>query len=91
MKNNNISSMQDQNQLAQAQQSILHLQNTIEQARSHPNNQVIEQIENSLERAERSLSQAAADTENPQAIDLARSELEQQKQIYKELNIGTQE
>nr|WP_204498480.1 hypothetical protein [Aquibacillus albus] len=81
--------MKDQNQLAQAHQSILHLQNTISQAQSHPNNQVIEQIENSLERAEQSLAQAEQITDNQQAIDLARQELEQQKQAYQEIQSRT--
>ncbi|KAB8128067.1 hypothetical protein F9U64_16745 [Gracilibacillus oryzae] len=84
-KGNNISSLQDQNQLAQAQQSILHLQRAINQAKSHPNEEIIGQIQQTLERAERSVAQAANVTDNQNAMDLVQSELEQQKQAYQEL------
>ncbi|WP_186580939.1 hypothetical protein [Aquibacillus kalidii] len=89
LKNNNISTMKDQTQLAQAQQSIMHLQNTITQAESHPNSQVMEQIQNSLKRAESSLEQAAQVTENQEALDLARRELDQQKQTYQQMTSRT--
>ena len=79
MKGNNISSLQDQNQLAQAQQSIMHVQNAIAQAKSHPNEEIINQIQNSMERAEQSLAQAEKVTDNKGALDLARRELQQQK------------
>ncbi|MRH42042.1 hypothetical protein GH741_05050 [Aquibacillus halophilus] len=88
MKHNNISSFKEQSQLAQAQQSIMHLQNTITQAKSHPNKQVLEQIKNSLETAERSLSQAAVVTDNQEALALARRNLDQQKQAIQEVTSG---
>ncbi|MFC4403018.1 hypothetical protein [Gracilibacillus xinjiangensis] len=84
-KGNNISSLQAQNQLAQAQQSILHLQRAINQAKSHPNEEIFTQIHHSIERAERSLIQAAHVTDDPNAMDLVQRELEQQKQVYKEM------
>ncbi|WP_163537489.1 hypothetical protein [Gracilibacillus sp. YIM 98692] len=84
-KGNNISSLQDQNQLAQAQQSILHLHNAITQAQSHPDEQIIEQIKHSMERAEKSLANAENVTDDEGAIDLARRDLAQQKQAFQEI------
>ncbi|WP_138418388.1 hypothetical protein [Aquibacillus sediminis] len=84
-KGNNLSSYHDQTQVTQAQQSIKHLQNAINQAQSNPNQEVIQNIENALERAERSLSQAAHTTDNQGAIDLAQRELEYQKQAFQQL------
>ncbi|MDC3416182.1 hypothetical protein [Aquibacillus salsiterrae] len=87
MKGNNISSSHDQTQLTQAQQSILHLQHAITQAQSNPNAEanLDAQINQALERAERSLTQSEQTTENQQALDFHRRELEQLKSSYQEL------
>ncbi|SER68594.1 hypothetical protein SAMN04487944_10854 [Gracilibacillus ureilyticus] len=85
VKGNNISSLQDQNQLAQAQQSILHLQRAVNQAKSHPNEEILHQIQHSIERAERSIAQAANVTDDQNAMDLVQRELDQQKQAYEQI------
>ncbi|UOQ86772.1 hypothetical protein [Gracilibacillus salinarum] len=84
-KGNNISSLQDQNQLAQAQQSILHLQHAVQQAQSHLNDDILEQIRHSMERAERSIEQAAKVTHDEGAMDLVRRDYEQQKQAIENI------
>ncbi len=84
-KGNNISSLQDQNQLAQAQQSILHLQRAINQAKSHMNEDILEQIKHSMDRAERSLTQAENVTDDQNALNLVRQELVQQQQVFQDL------
>ncbi|WP_208585636.1 hypothetical protein [Gracilibacillus suaedae] len=84
-KGNNISSLQDQNQLAQAQQSILHLQRAINQAKSHMNEDILEQIKHSMDRAERSLTQAETVTDDQNALNLVRQELVQQQQVFQDL------
>lgn len=78
--------MQDQNQLAQAQQSILHLQHAIHQAQSHPNEEIMQQIKHSLERAKKSLAQAESVTDDDNALDLVRRELAQQEETYQEIS-----
>ncbi len=78
--------MQDQTQLTQAQQSIMHLRNAIHQAQSHPTNEVMGQITHAMERAEKSLEQAEQVADNESAIGLARQELAQQKQAFQDLN-----
>ncbi|SHM53944.1 hypothetical protein [Gracilibacillus kekensis] len=88
-KGNNISSLQAQNQIAQVQQSILHLQHAIQQAQSHPNQEILEQIKHSLERAERSMAQADNTTDDQGALDLVRRDLEQQRQAYQAINEQT--
>ncbi|ENH96229.1 hypothetical protein J416_12017 [Gracilibacillus halophilus YIM-C55.5] len=84
-KGNNISSLQDQNQLAQAQQSIYHLQNAIHQAQSHTDENILAQIEHSLERAEHSVAQAEQVTDDQRALALVQQEFTQQKQVYEKL------
>lgn len=86
MKGNNISSSHDQTQLTQAQQSILHLQHAITQAQSNPKAEanLTGQIDEALERAERSLSQAEQTTHNQQALDFHRRELQQLKDSYQD-------
>ncbi len=81
-KGNNISSLHDQSQLAQVQQSILHLQHAIQQAQSHPNEEILEQIKHSLERAERSMEQAENTTDDQGALDLVHRDLAQQRQAF---------
>ncbi len=84
-KGNNISSLQDQNQLAQAQQSILHLQRAMNQAQSHMNEEILEQIKHTMDRAERSLVQAENVTDDQNALNLVRQELVQQQQAFDDL------
>lgn len=84
-KGNNISSLQDQNQLAQAQQSILHLQRAMNQAQSHMNEEILEQIKHTMDRAERSLVQAENVTDDQNALNLVRQELVQQQQAFHDL------
>ncbi|QGH35895.1 hypothetical protein GI584_18370 [Gracilibacillus salitolerans] len=84
-KGNNISSLQDQNQLAQAQQSILHLQRAMNQAKSHMNEEILEQIKHSIDRAERSLAQAERVTDDQNALNLVRQELVQQQQAFQDI------
>ncbi|MFC4386711.1 hypothetical protein ACFOZ1_02700 [Gracilibacillus marinus] len=84
-KGNNISSLQDQNQLAQAQQSLLHLQHAMQQAQTNPNTEIMSQIQQAIEKAERSLLQAEAVTDDIQAINLVRNELQRQQDTYQNL------
>ncbi|MFC0561194.1 hypothetical protein [Halalkalibacter alkalisediminis] len=81
---NNISSLQTQNEIFQAQQSVEHVQNAVSQALSHPNKQLIDQAYNSIEKAEHALGQAS-DFDNQDAIQLVREELEAQKQALQKL------
>lgn len=52
------SSLQSQNPVSQAQQSVEKLHHAVNQAQTHPTEQMIEQAENALEKAERSVAQA---------------------------------
>ncbi|MGN8644831.1 hypothetical protein ACTNEO_01935 [Gracilibacillus sp. HCP3S3_G5_1] len=84
-KGNNISSLQDQSPLAQAQQSILHLQRAIKQAQSHINEEILEQIKDSINKAERSLAQAENVTDDQQALSFVRQQLVEQQQVFQDL------
>src|SRR5690606_7423323 len=77
MKNQG-NSMQPQNPNAQAQQSLDHVHNAVAMAQSHPTEQMIEQAENSIRNAERSVQQMQSG-KNPGSAELARSELQQEK------------
>jgi len=77
MKNQG-NSMQSQNPMSQAQQSLDHVHNAVSMAESHPTGQMIEQAENSIEKAERSVAQMHP-SNNPGAVQLAQEELQQEK------------
>ncbi|MFC0211745.1 hypothetical protein ACFFK0_04630 [Paenibacillus chartarius] len=78
MTQRNDSSLQSQNPVSQAQQSISKLHHAVNQAQSHPTGQMIEQAENALERAERSVAQADGHTHN-NGLELAQSMLEEER------------
>jgi hypothetical protein len=77
MKNQG-NSMQSQNPMSQAQQSLDHVHNAVAMAESHPEEQMIEQAENSVAKAERSIEQMPA-SKNPNAVHLAQDELQEEK------------
>jgi hypothetical protein len=83
MKNQG-NSMQTQNPLSQAQQSLDHVHNAVAMAESHPEQQMIQNAENSVEKAERAVEQMKA-AKNPGAVDLAQSELQQEKDALNKL------
>ncbi|MCT2535173.1 hypothetical protein NC661_11685 [Aquibacillus koreensis] len=85
-KGNNLSSDHDQTQLTQAQTSIQHLQNALSQAESHPTSEIIGQITEAMERAEKSLAQAEKVEENEGALELARRELQESRETFDALN-----
>jgi len=76
---NQGNSMQSQNPLSQAQQSLDHVHNAVAMAQSHPTERMIEQAENSVARAEQAVRQAHA-ANNPGAAQLADSELQEEKE-----------
>ena len=83
MKNQG-NSMQSQNPISQAQQSLDHVHNAVSMAESHPNEQMIEQAENSIEKAERSAAQIDPSS-NPGAVQLVQEELQQEKDALNKL------
>jgi multidrug resistance efflux pump len=72
------SSLQPQNPVSQAQQSVEKLHHAVNQAQTHPTEQMIEQAENALEKAERSVAQADGHTHN-NGLELAREMLAEEK------------
>lgn len=78
MKNQG-NSMQSQNPLSQAQQSLDHVHNAVAMAQSHPTEQMVEQAGNAVEKAERSIKQMQS-AKNPGAVELAQSELQEEEQ-----------
>jgi len=81
---NQGNSMQPQNPNAQAQQSLDHAHNSVAMAQSHPNAQMIEQAENSLQNAERSVNQMEGESK-PGAVQLAKSELREEQENFESL------
>lgn len=84
MKNQG-NSMQSQNPIAQAQQSLDHVHNAVSMAESHPTEQMIEQAQNSIAKAERAVAQAAEASDTPNAVQLVQEELEQEKEALNKL------
>ncbi|MCI3926919.1 hypothetical protein MO973_42780 [Paenibacillus sp. TRM 82003] len=79
MKNQG-NSMQSQNPLSQAQQSLDHVHNAVAMAQSHPTEQMIENAERSIEKAQRSIEQMdGGEPDNPGAIQLAKEELQEEQ------------
>jgi hypothetical protein len=72
------SSLQSQNPVSQAQQSVEKLHHAVNQAQSHPNEQMIGQAENALQKAERSVAQADNHTHD-NGLELAAEMLEQER------------
>jgi hypothetical protein len=72
------SSLQSQNPVSQAQQSVEKLHHAVNQAQTHPTGQMIEQAENALEKAERSVAQADDHTHN-NGVQLVEEYLAQEK------------
>jgi len=83
MKNQG-NSMQSQNKFSQAQQSLDHLHNSVAMAQSHPTEQMIEQANNSLAKAQQAVDQAQGG-DNAGAAQLAQSELQQEKENLQSL------
>lgn len=83
MKNQG-NSMQSQNPFSQAQQSLDHVHNAVAMAESHPTEQMIEQAKNSVAKAEKSVAQMHP-SNNPNAVDLAKEELQQEKDALNKL------
>lgn len=74
-------SLQAQNQLAQAQNSVTTFDRAVMQAQSHPAEQTIEQAENALVHAEHALSNVNPDdAAQADALQLARQQLDASKQ-----------
>ncbi len=80
-----MSSLQRQNQIFQAEQSVEHAHQAINDALSHPEKQTVENAKNSIKKAEHALSQAA-DFDNQDAVQLVREQFEQYKQSFKEVS-----
>lgn len=72
-------SMQSKSMLAQSQQTLDRVHNAVSMAQSHPNEQMIEQAENAIERAERTARQIKP-SEDPNAVALVQSELRDEKE-----------
>lgn len=78
------SSLQSQNPVSQAQQSVEKLRHAVNQAQTHPTEQMIEQAENALEKAERSVQQAQGHTHN-NGLELAQETLAEEREDLKSL------
>lgn len=82
--NRKDSSLQPQNTISQAQESVDDVHAAVASAQSHPTAQTIAEAGNAVRQAEQALSQAAEASTNHEAIDLARSELEAEKSALEE-------
>jgi hypothetical protein len=72
------SSLQSQNPVSQAQESVERLHHAVSQAQTHPNEQMISQAESALRKAERSVAQADNHTHD-NGLQLAEEMLEQER------------
>ncbi|MWV43826.1 hypothetical protein GRF59_09280 [Paenibacillus sp. HJL G12] len=72
------SSLQSQNPISQAQNSVEKLHYAVSQALSHPNEQMVKQAQSRLAHTERAVDQAG-DSLNGQAVELAEEMLTEEK------------
>ncbi|WP_337994997.1 hypothetical protein [Paenibacillus thermotolerans] len=71
------SSLQSQNPISQAQESVVTAHHAVKQAQTHPAERMIAQAENSIEHAERSIAQAGDAELEP--VQRAQQDLEEDK------------
>ncbi|MED4604322.1 hypothetical protein P9314_27210 [Paenibacillus validus] len=69
------SSLQSQNPISQAQNSVEKAHHAVTQAQSHPTAQMIEQAETAVDKAQRSIAQAVGHEHAEQPMQLAQESL----------------
>ncbi|MEW9699324.1 hypothetical protein [Paenibacillus sp. SI8] len=72
------SSLQTQNPLSSAQNSIGNVHFAVSHALSHPTDQTIHEAQNAILQAERAIAQAQSHSDEP-AVQQARQELDEEK------------
>lgn len=78
------SSLQSQNPISQAQNSVEKVHRAVSQAQTHPTEQTISQAENAIAKAERAVDQAGK-IDNPAPVEMAEEMLAEEKQALQEL------
>ncbi|AOZ93952.1 hypothetical protein [Paenibacillus crassostreae] len=86
MSKRHFSSMQSNSPISQANNSVDRLHQSISQAISHPSEQLVEQVENSLDHAEQAV-EAAQGSENTLAIQRTNELLADEIDRLKEINV----
>ncbi|NEW07518.1 hypothetical protein GK047_16045 [Paenibacillus sp. SYP-B3998] len=78
------SSLQSQNPVSSAQNSVGNVHYAVSHALSHPTEQTIQEAQNAIAQAERAMEQAKSHSDQP-AVQQAQQELEQERSRFQSL------